>query len=433
MKLIRFYRILLFVLVVLFLFSSLSVYGENGEKTIYIISVDGEITPAMASFVKGAVEEANRGKAQGIIIDISTLGGRVDSAISMKDAIFASSADVVVYISSRAISAGALISISSEVIAMAPGSHIGSAEPVPNEPKALAFVKGEFESAAERTGRDPEIAMAMVDASISIEGLVQEGEILDLTANQALLYGYADFMAENIDEVLEKMGWSDGTTIFKSPNYRFKIAHFLTSYEVASLLITLGIFAIIAELFTPGFGVAGITGITCFVLYFAGGFLAGTTDLWAVFIFLAGIVLLIIELMIPGFGLFGISGIAALLIGIILSAPTIRQGVITLSISTAAIIIGLPIIIKLTAGSKFMRRLVLTTTEAPSQGYVHAPSKESFLGKTGVAHTVLRPSGSIMVDGEKIDAITDGEYAEKGAKVVVIKVEGGKVIVRSMS
>ena len=107
----------------------------------------------------------------------------------------ASKVPVVVYIGDRAISAGALISIASDTIIMAPGSHIGAAEPIPNDPKSVAYVSGEFRTTAETRGRDPEIAAAMVDASIEIKGLVGTGEILDLTADEAINVGYAKYIA----------------------------------------------------------------------------------------------------------------------------------------------------------------------------------------------------------------------------------------------
>jgi len=102
---------------------------------------------------------------------------------------------------------------------------------------------------------------------------------------------------------------------------------FLTSYEVATILLVLGFIAFVAELFIPGFGVAGIIGMTCFALYFAGGFLAGHTEWWSALVFIIGLVLVAIEIIVPGFGVFGITGIIALLVGVVFAAPTLGQGV----------------------------------------------------------------------------------------------------------
>jgi membrane-bound serine protease (ClpP class) len=421
--------ILLLLLLVVVLIPTFYVSGQSSQPAVHVVSVDGEITPAMASFLDDQITQANLAGADGIIIEISTLGGRVDAAIEMRDAIINSSAPVVVYIDDRAISAGALIAIAADTIIMAPGSHIGAAEPVPNEPKALAFVSGEFRTTAEKTGRDPEIAAAMVDKSIEIAGLVSKGEILDLTANEAIQSGYADYLAKGREEVLRVMGWENASISEAEPDFRYNIAQFLTSYEVAAFLLALGMICLIAELFIPGFGVAGVIGIFCFVLYFAGGFLAGHTELWSLLVFMFGVILLIIEIFVPGFGVFGIAGIIALIVGVIFAAPSLRQGIGSLAIALAAAIVAIPVFFKIFGRTKLIRRLVLVTAETTESGYTHAASKDSLLGKTGVTQTIFRPSGIVKIDGLRVNAIADGEFISQGVPVEVIRVEGTKVIV----
>lgn len=422
-------RLILLLLLFILIIPVSIVLGQETSPVVYSIAVDGEITPAMAIFLERKIEDANTNNADGIIIEIKTLGGRVDSAIEMRDAIIASDTPVVVYIESRAISAGALISIAAPTIAMAPGSHIGAAKPSPDDPKTVAFVSGEFRTTAELTGRDPQIAMAMVDESIEIDGLVREGEILDLTANEAFANGYAEFIAIDRNEVMREMGWQDATLIQEEMDFRYRIAQFLTSYEVASLLLSLGMIALIAEFYTQGFGISGIIGIACFVLYFSSGFIAGYTDLWAVVIFFIGVALLIIELTIPEFGVFGISGLIAMVIGIILAAPSVRQGVFSILISILAAIIAIPIFIKVFGKSKFMNRIILVHSETVAMGYVHTTGKSDLTGKKGVAISVLRPSGKVLIDGIRTDAIAEGEFIDSGTQIKVVFVEGSKVVV----
>ena len=422
-------RLGLLMLLFIAILPAIKVSGQDYQQKVAVIAIDGEITPAMASFLERKITDANLAGADGILIEISTLGGRVVSAIEMRDAIIASAVPVAVYIGDRAISAGALISIAADKIIMAPGSHIGAAEPVPNEPKALAYVSGEFRTTAEKTGRNPEIAAAMVDQSIEIAGLVSKGEILDLTASEAYEVGYADFIASGRNEALKVMGWDNTVIAEAEMDFRYNIAQFLTSYEVASILLILGMIGLIAELFIPGFGIAGILGISFFVLYFAGGFLAGHTEWWSALVFIAGLILLAIEIAAPGFGIFGISGIIALFIGIIFAAPTFNQGIVTLLIALLAAVIAIPVFFKIFGRTKYMKRLVLTTEETAASGYTHADRKDYLLGKTGTTQTVLRPSGSVLIDGSKTDAIADGEFIDKGVLVKVIRVEGTKVVV----
>ncbi len=403
---------------------------EQDLPTVYAITIDGEITPAMAAFMEGQLERAAAEAAAGVILEIRTLGGRVDAAIDMRDAILASTVPVVVYIENRAISAGALIAIASDTIIMAPGSHIGAAEPVPNEPKALAYVSGEFKTTAEKSGRDPQIALAMVDASVEIEGLVATGAILDMTASEAQQYGYADHLVRGRQEVLAYMGWSNARVIEAAPDFRQRVAQFLTSYEVASILLSLGMLGILIELYTPGFGAPGIVGILCIVLYFAGGLLAGSTDWWAAVIFFTGLVLVGIEIAVPGFGIFGVSGLIALLVGVVLAAPTPRQGIGVLAIALAVTLIAIPVLIKVFGHSRLVKRLVLSSAETVEAGYTHGPRERTDLhGKVGMTQTVLRPAGSVIIDGIRVDAIADGVFIEKDTPVRVVRVDGTKVIV----
>lgn len=423
-------RIILLVMLLVVLLPATFVSGQGEDKLVYAIAVNGEITPAMAAFLESRIDEAHEMQADGVIIEISTLGGRVDSATDMSDAILASRIPVVVYIQNRAVSAGALISIAAENIAMAPGSHIGAAKPIPDDPKTVSYVSAEFRTIAETNGRDPLIAAAMVDETIEIQGLVREGEILDMTANQAIEYGYAEFIVSSRSELLQEMGWENAVVSEEEMDFRLRIAQFLTSYEVASLLLSLGMIALIAEFYTQGFGISGIIGITCFVLYFSSGFIAGYTDFWAVAIFTVGIILLIIELTVPGFGVFGISGLAAMFIGIILAAPSVRQGVFSLMIALIVSVLAIPIFLKVFGKSKLVQRFVLAHAETVNMGYIHTAGSKTYLeGKTGTALTVLRPSGRVQIEDERLDAITEGEYIDKGQKVRVVRVEGSKVIV----
>jgi membrane-bound serine protease (ClpP class) len=383
----------------------------------------------MAAYLEKQIAAAVADGSTGVLIEINTLGGQVVAATRMRDAIVGAPLPVAVYISDRAISAGALISIAAKKIVMAPGSHIGAAEPVPNEPKTLAFVSGEFRSTAEKTGRDPQIAAAMVDAAIVIPGLVEAGKILDLTSEEAMQVGYAVALAADRAEALQILGWENAALVIGEKDFRFGAAQFLSSYQITSLLLTLGMLLLVAELFIPGFGIAGILGIACFALYFTGGFLAGHTEWWSMLLFGVGAVLLAIEIFVPGFGVFGIGGLLAMFIGIVFAAPNPGQGIGSLAIALVLAIIAVPIFIKFFGRSKLLRRFVLATAETAESGYVHAASKEDLLGQTGTTLTVLRPSGAVQIAGQRVDALAESEFIDRGVPVEVIRVEGTKVVV----
>ncbi|HOO11733.1 MAG TPA: nodulation protein NfeD, partial [Bacillota bacterium] len=114
------------------------------SETVFYIPVKGEINPAMVSFVAGQLDRAHEEEASAVVLEITTLGGRVDSALDISEAIINSGVPTVSYIKDRAISAGVLIAISAEKVAMAPGGSIGSAETIPYTEKNISFLTGEL-------------------------------------------------------------------------------------------------------------------------------------------------------------------------------------------------------------------------------------------------------------------------------------------------
>ncbi len=418
------------ILFVLIIALPVAGHADNSGQTVYIITLKDEITPAMSAYLSNQIELANLSGAKGIIIDITTLGGLVNSALEMRDAIIASDIPIAAFVENRAESAGALIAIAADAIIMAPGSQMGSAEPIPYSEKAAASISGAFRSAADLRGRDPLIAAGMVDKNLDVPGF-PKGKLVDLTAEEASKLGYADAILANTSEVLDFMGWSDTQVIEVEPDIRIRIAQFLTRYEVASILLTVAIIAMVVEIFVQGFGLPGIISIIAFILYFGGGFLAGNTEWWSALLFLAGIVLIIIEMAVPGFGAFGIGGIIALVAGIIFAAPTPMEGITSLAIAIAAAAILIPILYKLLGGPRLFRRFVLQEKESTEKGYVSKSSEdyEYLIGMTGEAATALRPSGTIIVDNKRIDVLSDGTYLPAGSRVRVIQVEGAKIVV----
>jgi membrane-bound serine protease (ClpP class) len=406
-----------------------NVQASKGDQ-VYVVSLKNEITPAMSAYLVDQIELANAAQAKGLIVDISTLGGRVDSALEMRDAMLASEIPIVVFVGDRATSAGALITIAADTIIMAPGSHMGAAEPIPYTEKTVAYVSGEFRSTAEARGRDTLIAAGMADKQIEVPGFPR-GKLVNITAEEASSLDFIDGIQPDIAGVLDYMNWQDAQLLEVEPDGLYKIAQFLTRSEVASIILIIALLTMVIEIFLAGFGISGIISIVAFALYFGGAFLAGNTEWWSVILFVLGLAFLIIEFFVPGFGIFGVSGILMILIGIVFAAPTIGQGFFTLVIAVAATAILIPILYKLFGGPKLFRRLVLDEAETVDKGYVNIPdnSLSGLLGKTGDAITPLRPAGIIVVDGKRLDAISDGSYMPSGEKIRIVEVQGTKIVV----
>lgn len=154
---------------------------------------------------------------------------------------------------------------------------------------------------------------------------------------------------------------------------------------------------------------------------------------FVVALFLLGIAFLFLEIFIPG-GILGLIGIVILSAGIFLSADSILDGV--LYVTMLLLVLGLLIILsfRFSRTRRFWERFALKTQQTKTDGYVAPkPSYENFLGKIGVALSQLRPAGTADFSGERLDVVTEGGFIPSGAMIKVIAVEGTRVIVRQVA
>lgn len=421
---------MLVLMMIMLSFSSVFADAPTSES-VFIIPVRGEITPAMAVFIQDNINEANRVNAKGIIIEISTLGGRADAAMDIKSAILDSNVPVTVFITDRAVSAGALITVAANTILMTPGSQMGAAEPIPNDPKIVSAISAEFRAAAEARGRDPHIAAAMADRSIVIENLTAANSILSLTAQEALRVGFADSIVSDREAALRYLGLENAPLIEISASPLMWIAQFLTRSEVASILLIIGFLGFLVEFFVPGFGVPGIIGLSAFALFFGGGILAGSTQWLPVVLFIVGLVLLIIEIAIPGFGIFGIGGIMVMLTSFVLAANDPVTGIISVVIALIVSLIAIPILYKIFGKSKLFKGIVVSDVlkGGMDEASIYAKVKIPEVGQIGVAITALRPAGIVDFDGVRYDCMSDGQFINAQDEVKVVQATAAKVVV----
>jgi len=400
----------------------------------YLVPVEGEIDPALAVFVDEALSRAEREGASGVAFLVNTPGGRVDAAIRIADRILESPLPTLAVVQ-NAFSAGALVSLAAQQVAMLPGSEIGAALPVQVIPgvkyeaadrKIISALKGKFRSIAEARHRPAKIAEAMVDPEIAIEGLTKEGEPLTLSAEKAVEVGIADFQATTLSEALAKAGFSP-ELVRVDPGARVRAARFLTSSTVAAILLAVGVLGLLIEALTPGFGVPGLVGLLALALYFLGGYLAGMSGALEILLFFGGVLLLLAEIfLIPGFGVAGIGGIAAILASIYFTFG--NQTLYVASVAVLIIAAGLLLALRFLPRTRAGRALVLESAIAGE-----APPEEKLRpleGAIGKALTPLRPAGVAQFGERKVDVVAEGEFIEKGSTVRVVRVEGVRVVVR---
>ncbi len=406
--------------------------GAAAAPVVYRLPIQGEIEPGLAAFVARGLALAERSNGA-ILLDINTFGGRVDAATEIKDLIFRAKVPVIAYVSERAWSAGALIALAAPKIAMAPGSSMGAAEPRPMEEKTVSALRAEFEAAAERWGRDRRLAGAMVDASIVIEGVSEEGKILTLSAHDALEYGMADLVAPSIHQALTELGYETYELVELKPHWAEHIARFVTQSTISSLLLTLGFLGLVFEVTTPGWGVPGTTGLICLALFFGGRYIAGLMGWEVILLFVAGLILILLELfVIPGFGLAGILGLLGVFGSVILAFGDLQTALINLSVVLVVTIAAVVLLWRRITNSRLWQRIVLSHSETPQAGYRAPADFRHLVGKQGMAITPLRPAGTCVIDGQRYDVVSDGGFVTAHTKVEVVHVEGTRVVVRAV-
>lgn len=403
------------------------------EDNLLVVSIPirGEIEPGLVRVVERGLRQAEQAGADLVLIEIGTPGGRVDAALAIKDLIVAARVPVKAFVPDRAWSAGALIALSAEEIFMAPGSSLGAAETVPATPKVLSAWRGEMESVAERQGRDPLIAAAMVDQEVEIEGLVVAGEILTLTASQALEVGYAEYLVGNRAEVLAELGLTQARVEEVEPTWMERVARAVTSPSIAPIFLIIGFLGLGMELYMPGWGVAGFVGIASLALYFGGHMLAGLAGWEALLSFMLGVVLLFVEAFVtPGIGIAGISGMVLVFAGVYFTTGDPVQALRTIMISFFGAIAAIGLMLRYGGDSKAWSRLILADNLNRESGYTSTSEKAHLVGKTGTAATMLRPAGIADIEDDRLDVVSEGGFIPAGKKVRVVKVEGSRIIVR---
>jgi membrane-bound serine protease (ClpP class) len=144
------------------------------------------------------------------------------------------------------------------------------------------------------------------------------------------------------------------------------------------------------------------------------------------------LVLLLVEAMMPGFGVAGISGVILVLVSIVLISSSFYQAILILIATIAVTALIVIALYKMGYGKGYIKSMVLNTEQKNDQGYVSAQDYKNLLGMKGISVTPLRSAGSVLINGKKIDAVSEGEFIEKDKEVEVIKVEGSRVIVRAI-
>lgn len=221
-------------------------------------------------------------------------------------------------------------------------------------------------------------------------------------------------------------------TIHSNQSVIHQIGEFLTSPLVVIVLLTIGCVGLVLELFTPAFGLSGTIGLLSFFLFFFGHLITGVSGFDAVIVFIVGIVLILLEIFLIG-GIAGVLGIGAIVTSFFLATDNNVVTGIAIIIAVIVALGGAWMMVKF-FGRKLsgFQKFVLNDSMKTESGYVSNPSRMDLIGKIGVTTTPLRPSGTMMLDEEYLDVVTEGSYLPKDIEVKIIKVEGVRIVVRKI-
>lgn len=415
---------------------------QSQTHVVCVIKIDGTINPAAAGYIHEGIQQAYENNAECLVIELNTPGGLLKSTRVIISDILASSVPVVVYVypgGGQAASAGVFITLAAHVAAMGPGTNIGAAHPVmmteggqPNRKDSLdimmekatndaaAFIR----SIAEKRHRNIEWAEKAVRQSVSI------------TETEALKENVIDLIARNMDSLLVQL---DGREVETAAGKRTlhtrdaevrvsemsvtqKLLDIISDPNIAYILMMIGIYGLLAELYNPGSILPGIVGVISLVLAFY-SLHSLPINYAGLALIIFAVILFVAEIKVVSHGLLTAGGIISFLIGsLMLINPTASFEFVKISLSviiTATVLTALFFIFALGKGIMAQRR-------KPTTG------SEGLIGAVGVAMSTLNPTGQVMLHGEIWRAESEGKKIPSGAKVKAIGIEDLKLRVKSI-
>lgn len=412
--------------------------AQTAGKRVMTIDIKDNIDPRMSRYVRLAMEEAKEIKPDYLLIHMDTYGGALNDADEIRKLVLEAPMPVMVYIDNNAASAGALISLASDSIYMAPGASIGAATVVtgdgtPAPPKYQSYMRSLMRATAETNNRDPKLAEQMVGTAANPDSTSSNLDVLTLTSSEALRLGFSEGTFVSLDALLAHLDLAQAEVMTFELGTAERIVSFFLNPLVSGVLLMLILGGLYFELQTPGVGFPLAAAVVAGLLYLTPYYLTGLAANWEIVALLVGVVLILLEvLVIPGFGIAGISGIALTFGALVLimidnrifdftfvDSTRLTQSLV----SVMAGLVGAVVLIALSwnkmASSRAMQRLVLTNTFDSRQGYTSTPETRELIGKVGVTHTRLAPTGRVWIDGMLHEAQAWDGFIDQGQQVVV--------------
>ena len=466
------------------------------HKQGVLIRFEGPIFPFTEKILQRQLQRARKLGADLVVVEIDSPGGEVDSSFRCAELLEAVDfATTIAWVPEMALSGAAIMSLGADMIVMHPNARLGDAGPIYADEfgqfqavpeKIRSDLSTRIRNLAERNGRSPALAQAMIDNTLVVfrvqhretgeerfmtdneleatgkpEEWEKRGEVfkpnnedyLEVTGEQAFDLQLASMLAGDRDSLAREMGLETEWR-FLQRNWIDMTVFVLNLPLVTGLLFMVGMVALFIEFSAPGISIGGLLATLCFSLFFWGRFLGGTAGWLEVVLFLLGIFFVIVEvLLIPGFGVPGISGVLLIICSLVMASqnylmPTTASewrntgaslmvvigsgvGFVCLSVFLTRFLGEIPLLSRLVlspsereGGPRDAARLTSTTGQGINVELLE-------VGQVGTVQTPLRPAGKVEFAEEFYDVVSEGDFVDAGDQVRIMEIQGNRVVVRT--
>jgi membrane-bound serine protease (ClpP class) len=458
--------------------------SRKDNSVVIIIPVSGTVDQGMSAFITRALHETQKYPKRIIVLEMDTFGGEVDAAFQIVDTMVnVKDAITIAYVKTKAISAGALIALSCKKLVMQNNTTIGDVAPLTygnDGPKMLGEkfqspIRAKFRTLAKRNGYPERLTEAMVTEGLSVyevhfpDSVVymdstelaelkpeikkkiistttidKSNELLTMDDVEAHKLGFSKMSVSSMDEMLSKMGYQKLKIIRMETTWSEVFVRFMGT--ISPLLMMIGLAALYMELKSPGFGLPGIVAICCLGLVFFSQFAIGLADYSELLLIGLGVLLILVEIFIlPGFGAAGITGMFLVALGLVLSFqgfvipkpefPWQMQQLTHNVLKVFGSIIGSFVLFAVFFRFVFPRLGMVVKGPYLMADLREAKSDSDMVmniapGTKGTAESILRPAGKALFNNnERYDVVTEGDFIEKGSAIVVLDIQGNRIIV----
>ena len=411
--------------------------ANTGQKVV-VAEVHEEVERGLYAFIGRAINEAEEMNADALILDIKSPGGLVNAALDIGELLESTNLKIIAHVNGYALSAAAFISLHADEIYMTQNATMGAAQVIDSSgnaagDKAESAWTSAMIAIAKSKDRDPKFAEAMANPDVDLPKYrAGVGDLLTLTADEAVEVGYAKGIANSLQEVLDLTNLADAEVTSLQPTFFENVVRFITNPIIIPILLSIASIGLVMELYSPGFGVPGTMGLSAIGLFFFGHLLAGLAGFEVIIMFVIGLILLIAELFVPG-GILGVVGGAMMVMSVIFAGESVTHMVLSIIIAMIIAVVGMVILMKF-FGKKLhvFNKLVLRDATTSEEGYVSNENRIELIGKVGQTLTALRPAGVVQVDDERLDVVSEGTFIDAHKQVTIVKVEGSRIVVREI-